>query len=238
MSPVNPMSRVKICGLTTSDSVKVCIEAAADFIGLVLFPKSPRNLDIEHAAALAELARGRTQIVTLLVNPDAELLSAVATNVRPDIIQLHGSETIDDVISARSAVPGAQVWKACAVATQADVEAAARFMSPGKHADLVLFDAKPPADAALPGGNGLSFDWRILKTLPASYGPGPAFALAGGLTPENVAEAIRLTRAPIVDVSSGVESAPGVKDAALIRDFIRAAKTAKQSEDLAVRPCR
>ncbi len=223
------MSKVKICGLTTPDAVTVCIDAGADFIGLVLFPKSPRNLGIEAAAALAEIARGRTRIVTLLVNPDAELLSAVATRINPDIIQLHGSETIEDVARARSAVPGAQVWKACAVATQADVEAAGCYVSPDMRADLILFDAKPPPDADLPGGNGLSFDWRILETLPASYGPDPAFALAGGLTPENVAEAIRLTRAPIVDVSSGVESAPGVKDAALIRDFIHAAKTAKQS---------
>ncbi len=232
MPPIS--ARVKICGLTTPDAVSACIEAGADFIGLVLFPRSPRNLSLDAAAALAARARGHTRIVTLLVDPDAELLAAVATRIRPDIVQLHGHESPEDIAGARMLVPAAQIWKACAVATPQDVAASSRFLAPGTHADLILFDAKPPPGAALPGGNGLSFDWTILKALPASYGPEPDFALAGGLTPQNVAEAVSLTRAPIVDVSSGVESAPGIKDAVLIRDFIHAAKTAKQTDEKAV----
>ena len=220
-----PLSKVKICGLTTPDAVEASIDAGADYIGLVLFPKSPRNVSIEDAATLAELARARTKIVTLLVDPDAALLDAVATRIMPDIVQLHGHESAEDIVRARNLVPGAQIWKAYAVATSEDVAASARFLAPGKRADLILFDAKPPPAAVLPGGNGLSFDWRILEGWPSDL----PFVLAGGLTPLNVADAIRLTRASIVDVSSGVESSPGIKDAALIRDFIHAAKTAKQS---------
>lgn len=225
-----PLSKVKICGLTTPDAVEASIDAGADYIGLVLFPKSPRNVSIDDAATFAELARGRTKIVTLLVDPDADLLDAVATRIRPDIVQLHGHESAEDIARARNLVPGAQIWKAHAVTTSEDVAASAGLLAPGTHADLILFDAKPPPAAALPGGNGLSFDWRILEGWPRDL----PFVLAGGLTPLNVADAIRLTRASIVDVSSGVESAPGMKDAALIRDFIRAAKTAKQSVDKAV----
>ncbi len=215
---------VKICGLTTTAALDVALAEGADYVGLVFYPRSPRNLDIATAGVLAAHARasGNAKVVALLVDPSDDLVASVAATVRPDIVQLHGHETVARTAAVRS-LAGVPVMKAVSVQTRADVAASQDYVANGS-ADILLYDAKPPGDKnALPGGNGLAFDWTILDALDDLT----RFALAGGLTPGNVAEAIQRTHAPIVDVSSGVETAPGVKDAELIRLFIRNAKTAK-----------
>lgn len=222
-------TRVKICGIRTSEALDAALTAGADLVGLVLFPKSPRNVSLEEAASLAAHARvqgASVQVVTLLVDPDDALVEAVATTVKPDLMQLHGKETPARVRDVRR-LSGLPILKAVAVGDTSDVERAFAYLdAAGDGAEMLLFDAKPPADpSALPGGNGLAFDWRILD---AAKGRVP-FALAGGLTPENVADAIRLTGADIVDVSSGVECRPGEKDPDLIHRFLRAAKAAKEA---------
>jgi phosphoribosylanthranilate isomerase len=218
-------TRVKICGLRTEAALDAALAAGADFVGFVLFPKSPRNVSLAEAQALVRHARtdGRARTVTLLVDPDDALVDRVATEIEPDFIQLHGHETPARAqeIRDRSGLP---VLKAVPVSRAAEVDAAFSYLAAGGGADLLMFDAKPPADpAALPGGNGLAFDWHILEGA-AQRAP---FALAGGLTPENVAAAIALTGAAIVDVSSGVESRPGEKDPERIRRFLQAAKAAR-----------
>jgi len=221
-------TRVKICGLRNEAALNAALEAGADLVGFVLYPKSPRNVSLETAAALVaharERGRGRAETVTLLVDPDDDLIDRVARTVRPDLLQLHGSETPERAEAIRRQ-SGLRVMKAVAASEADEVSAAFRYLAPGGGADILMFDAKPPVRPdALPGGNGLAFDWRILEAA-----RGQPFALAGGLTPENVAAAITLTGAAIVDVSSGVESRPGEKDPALIRRFLHAAKAAKQS---------
>ena len=206
------MAHVKICGLTQPEHVAAAVEAGAAFVGFVFFPKSPRNLTPAAAAALAQVVPPGVARVGLFVNPDDALLDAVLAVVPLDILQLHGSETPDRVaeIKARTGLP---VMKAVGVAAPRDLDALWDY---GLVADMLLIDAKPPKGADLPGGNGLAFDWRLLvgrKFL-------TPWMLAGGLTPDNVAEAIRLTRAPGIDVSSGVESAPGIKDPDRIRRLI------------------
>jgi phosphoribosylanthranilate isomerase len=213
---------VKICGLKTATMLDVALEARADFVGLVFFGRSPRNVGLAEAAELADRARGRAQIVALAVDPDDAAVDAIVSQVRPGWLQLHGSETSARVaeVKARS---GLRIIKAIKVATASDAAAALDFA----HAcDLILFDAKaPPALAgALPGGNGLAFDWQTLDGVKDRV----RYMLSGGLHPGNVADAIRATGATAVDVSSGVESAPGEKDANLIRAFVRSAKTAQQ----------
>lgn len=220
------MVEVKICGLKTEAALDAALEAGADYVGFVLFAKSPRNISLETARALIRRAheRSHAKAVALLVDPDEAFAAEVARVTEADIVQLHGKETPERVESIVRTI-GSPLWKAVSVATAEDVEAAARYFAPGRRADLILFDAKPPPDpAALPGGNGLSFDWRILTGAERSF----PFALAGGLTPETVADAVRLTHPAVVDVSSGVETSPGMKDEALIRRFIRNAKAAKQ----------
>jgi phosphoribosylanthranilate isomerase len=211
--------KVKICGLKTQDALDAAVDAGADYAGLVFFAKSPRNVSLETAASLAGRARqrSRAKIVALLVDADDALIDAIARTVRPDILQLHGSESgarVSDIAKRT----GLTIWKAVPVATNAEVETASKYCGPGKAA-MILFDAKPPADPnALPGGNGLTFDWRILR------GHREPFVLAGGLTPDNIADAVRLVSPAVVDVSSGVEERPGEKSTDLIRRFIRAAK--------------
>lgn len=209
------MAQVKICGLSQPEHVDAAIRAGAGFLGFVFFPKSPRNVSAETAAALAAEVPPGIARVGLFVNPDDALLDRVLSLVPLDILQLHGAETPERVsqIRARTGLP---VMKAVGVSTPADLDALWDY---GLVADMLLVDAKPPPDAVLPGGNGLAFDWRLLvgrKWL-------KPWVLAGGLNPDNVAEAVHLTGARIVDVSSGVESAPGHKDAGLIRRFIAAA---------------
>jgi len=194
--------------------VDTAADEGADFIGLVLIPKSPRHVELEEARVLAAVARGKIGTVAVLVDPDDALVDGVVERVRPDFLQLHGSETPERVtaIRTRARLP---VMKAIAVAEACDVADADKYAA---SADFMLFDAKASPDALLPGGNGVPFNWEALK------GIKPPFALSGGLTPDTVGEAIRLTGASLVDVSSGVERAPGEKDAELMRRFIRAAK--------------
>lgn len=209
---------VKICGLSKPDMVEAAIDAGADLIGLVFYPPSPRNVHVEYAAELADMARDKTRIVANTVDAPNELLDAIMMSVDPDFIQAHGNETPERVEAIR-ALTGKPVIKAIKVREAADIQKASAYE---QQASLILFDAKAPDTLinALPGGNGIAFDWTLLD---ATGGDRP-FILSGGLTPDNVARAIKATRAPLVDVSSGVESAPGVKDAALIRKFIEAAK--------------
>jgi phosphoribosylanthranilate isomerase len=208
--------KVKICGVRTPAIVETASEAGADFIGLVLFAKSPRHVELEEARVLAAVARGKIGTVAVLVDPDDALVDGVVERVRPDFLQLHGSETPERVAAIRARA-GLPVMKAVAVAEACDVADADKYAA---SADFILFDAKASPDALLPGGNGVLFNWDALK------GIKPPFALSGGLTPDTVGEAIRLTGASLVDVSSGVERAPGEKDAELVRRFIRAAKGA------------
>ncbi len=210
------MAQVKICGLSEPMTMKAAIDAGADMVGLVFFAKSPRNVNVEQAAALAKMAKGKAAVVALVVDADDKLLELITKRVRPDYFQAHGNETPNRVLEIAK-LTGVKVIKAIAVREALDVAKAESYL--GK-ADLVLFDAKAPDSLkdALPGGNGISFDWALLKGIKGR------FMLSGGLNPENVAEAIAITGAPIVDVSSGVETAPGIKDAALIGKFIEQAK--------------
>jgi phosphoribosylanthranilate isomerase len=203
---------VKICGLTSPEGIAAAVSAGARYLGFVFFAKSPRHVTPEQAAALAaEVPLGIAK-VGLFVNPDDALLQTVLAQVPLDMIQLHGSENPARVTEVR-ALTGLPVMKAVGVAEPRDLDALWDY---GLVAYMLLIDAKPPKDAELPGGNGLAFDWRLL----AGRQILKPWLLAGGLTPENVSQALRLTRAPGVDVSSGVESAPGVKDPDRIRDFI------------------
>ena len=210
------MTQVKICGLSTSETMQAALDAGAEMVGLNFFPKSPRYVSFEQAARLTDQARGKTKIVALFVDASDGLLKSIVNATRPDYLQAHGSET-PERIAEISKLFGVPVIKVIKVKEAADVAQAKAFKDV---ADLILFDAKAPEEL-LPGGNGLSFDWNLLK------GKDEMFMLSGGLTPDNVAEAIRLTRAPIVDVSSGVETLPGKKDIALIRKFIERAKSAR-----------
>ena len=208
--------KVKICGVRTPAIIDTAAEAGADYVGLVLFPNSPRHVEIEEARVLAAIAKGKIGRVAVLVDPDDALIDAVVARVRPDLLQLHGGETPDRVasIKARAGLP---VMKAIAVTEACDVADADKYAA---SADFILFDAKASPDALLPGGNGVPFNWDALK------GIKPPFALSGGLTPDTVGAAISATGAALVDVSSGVERAPGEKDAELVRRFIQAAKSA------------
>lgn len=214
------MTQVKICGLSTPETVEASIAAGADFIGLNFHPPSPRYVAVDKAAELARLARGRVKIVALVVDADDALLGEIARTVNPDFVQAHGSESPARV-AAIAQVTGKPVIKAIRVRDAADVAAAAAYADV---AAMILYDSKAPETlpGALPGGTGHAFDWALLGA--ASR---PAFMLAGGLTTANVAEAIRVTGAPVVDLSSGVESAPGVKDPAMIRNFIEAVRAAR-----------
>jgi phosphoribosylanthranilate isomerase len=211
------VTEVKICGIRTLPALEAAIAAGADYFGLVFYPRSPRNVSLAKAAQLVERARGRIKCIALVVDADDALIEAIAARVRPDMIQLHGKETPERAKAIRK-LAGCPVIKAVSVAKAGDVERAKAFK---RAADLILFDAKPPEDAsALPGGNGVGFDWRLLFGLSRRM----RYMLSGGLNPENVGEAIRLTGAAIVDVSSGVETTPGKKQAGLIRRFVAAAK--------------
>ncbi len=209
-------TQVKICGLKTPATMQAALDAGADYVGLVFFERSPRNVSIELAAELADLASGRAKVVVLLVDPGDGMVDRIMPYIAPDILQLHGSETPARVAEIKRRT-GATIMKAIKVETAADAASALDYAG---IADLILFDAKAPKDAILPGGNGLTFDWRVLDDVKGKV----PYMLSGGLTSGNVAEAIRRTGATRVDVSSGVELAPGEKDAALIRAFIAAAK--------------
>ncbi|QPC42567.1 phosphoribosylanthranilate isomerase [Kaustia mangrovi] len=213
---------IKICGLTSAAALDAALEAGADLVGLVFYPPSPRHVSLDTARELAARAKGRARIVALTVDADDATLREIVEAIRPDFIQAHGHESPERVreIAERFATP---VIKAVKVRDAGDVRGAEAY---GDAAALILYDAKAPENLAeaLPGGNGITFDWHLME---ADGAPRAGFMLSGGLTAENVARAIAVTGAPIVDVSSGVESAPGVKDARLIRKFIEAARAAR-----------
>jgi len=212
------MPRIKICGISTPEALDATIAARAEHCGLVFFPPSPRNLSPSVARDLAERAGGRIGKVGLFVDPDDALLSEGVAAGALDAIQLHGEETPARAAQVRARF-GLPVWKVIAVSSAADIARAAAYRDA---ADLILFDARTPKNADRPGGLGLRFDWSLLA---GHRGPLP-WGLAGGLTPGNVADGIRATGAPLIDTSSGVESAPGVKDPALIEAFCAAARGA------------
>lgn len=220
MSPSQPFARVKICGLTTPETVKAAVDAGADYLGFNFFARSPRFVSLDKARALARLVPPSVLKVSLTVDDDNATIDAIVAALKPDILQLHGHETPARLLELKARY-GLTLMKAIPVSGPEDLDQIALYHD---SADLLLFDAKPPKSMAnaLPGGNGLSFDWSLL----AGQKPDTPWMLSGGLDPENVAEAIRVTGTETVDVSSGVETALGVKDAALIEKFIRAAKSA------------
>ena len=204
---------VKICGLSTPETLAASVQAGAAYVGLVHFEKSPRHLTLGEAARLRGLVPPQVKVVLLVVNPSPALLAEALREVRPDVVQFHGAET-PEMLARFRAETGVEAWRALGVRDADSLAGAARFHGA---ADRLLFDA--PA-SGLPGGNGTRFDWDLLRAYKA---PTP-WGLAGGLTPANVADAIRLTGAPLVDTSSGVESAPGLKDVDKIAAFCKAAQ--------------
>ena len=209
-------TQIKICGVTTAQTYQHCADLGVDWIGFVFFEKSPRHLGYDRAAELADTAAAHApKRVALTVNADDAMLKNIMTAARPEMIQLHGHETADRAQHIQQTF-GVKVMPVITVSSEADLAKAEPFRS---FCDWVLFDAAMPPGAVLPGGRGEQFDWQILDGFTATY----PWMLAGGLTPQNVAEAVALTGASQVDVSSGVESAPGEKDAALIQDFLQAA---------------
>ena len=212
---------IKICGLSTPETMEAALDAGAEMIGLVLHPRSPRHVTMEQAVDLAGIARGKAEIVALIVDWDERRAAEMAGVLKPDWLQLHGSEA-PEAVAALAAASGRRVMKALGIGTAADLDAVGRYATV---ADRILLDAKPPKDAAYPGGRGQRFDWGLL----ASLDPALRFMLSGGLDPSNVADAIQVTRPAGVDVSSGVESAPGIKDPARIVEFIAAARKAAAS---------
>lgn len=211
---------VKICSLSTSEALDAALDAGADMVGFVFFPPSPRHLTFEAARVLGRRVRGRAQKVALTVDADDALLKAIVEALQPDLLQLHGHEPPARVVALKSRF-GRPVMKAIAVAAEQDLSAIADYAAV---ADRLLFDARAPREATRPGGLGNAFDWHLLQDIR----PGLPFVLSGGLDAANVAEALRITHAPGVDVSSGVERAPGEKDLEKIRAFVRAARQAAE----------
>jgi len=206
--------QVKICGLTRPEDVEAAILYGAAYLGFIVEAKSSRRLSVAQAAALSLPAKSSAKTVAVTVNPDDALITAIAAQMQPDYIQLHGDESVDRVAEiARLSKTG--IIKAVAVATADDMKASEHYAGV---ADFILYDAKPPKGETVRGGHGLSFDWSILTTAPLPK----TWALAGGLTPDNAAEALRRTNAPILDVSSGLEASAGVKDVAKIAAFMKA----------------
>lgn len=210
---------IKICGLKTDEALQTALDNGASHVGFIFFAKSPRNVSPEDAGRLRQAARGRARAVAVTVDADDAFLDEIVAAMTPDMIQLHGKESPARVaeVKARYGLP---VMKAFSIREAGDFEAIAPYAG---IADRLLFDAKPPAGSELPGGNGVSFDWRLLAGLDASVD----YMLSGGLNAVNIGDAIKLANPPGIDISSGVESAPGVKDAALIENFFRAVRAAR-----------
>jgi phosphoribosylanthranilate isomerase len=215
---------VKICGLSTRETLDVALDAGADMVGFVFFPPSPRHLSLELARELGKRAKGRAKKVALTVDADDATLGNIVEALQPDILQLHGGESVARVRDIKQKF-GTQIMKVIAVETAADLAPLPGFAAV---ADSILFDARAPKGATRPGGLGAVFDWRVLENLDLKL----PFMVSGGLNAGNVAEAVRISRAGGADVSSGVESAPGIKDPEMIRGFIRAARA---PEELMVR---
>jgi phosphoribosylanthranilate isomerase len=215
---------VKICGLSTRETLDVALQAGADMVGFVFFPPSPRHLSLEKARDLGRQAKGCAVKVALSVDADDATLGNIVDALQPDILQLHGRESVARLRDIKQKF-GLQVMKVLAVESLADLVPLPGYAAV---ADRILFDARAPKNATRPGGLGATFDWHVLENLDLKL----PFMVSGGLTADNVAEAIRVTRAGGVDVSSGVERAPGIKDPEMIRQFIRAARA---TEELMVR---
>ena len=215
------MVEIKICGINDALAMDAALAAGADLVGLVFFPLSPRAVSIEKAAMLAGLARGRARVVALTVDGDDTLIKGIVETVAPNLLQLHGEETPARVAELRARF-GRPVIKAIPIAAATDLKAVPAYEAV---ADRLLFDARPPRDATRPGGHGRIFDWSLI----ASVERKKPVMLSGGLDPGNVAEAIRIARPDAVDVSSGVESAPGRKDPEKISAFVAAAHAASAS---------
>lgn len=211
---------IKICGLSEPAMLDAALDAGVDMVGFVFFAKSPRNISLDTARSLGRRVERRALKVALTVDAEDATLTAIVAALAPDLLQLHGRESAERVAQVRAAF-GLPVMKAIAVGAAADLDRHAAYEAV---ADRLLFDAPPPAGAMRPGGNAVSFDWTHLRGL-ATRRP---WLLAGGLTPDNVATALRVTGAPGVDVSSGVESAPGVKDAGQIARFVEAARSVER----------
>jgi phosphoribosylanthranilate isomerase len=212
---------IKICGLKTPEMLDVALGAGADQVGFVFFAPSPRNLGYEAARGLGQRVKGRAGKVALTVDATDEMLGEIVQALRPDMLQLHGTETPERVVAVRTRF-GLPVMKALPVAERADLSPIRLY---AKVADRIIFDARAPREATRPGGLGKPFDWRLLEGID----PGVPFMLSGGLDVGNVADALSITRAPGIDVSSGVERAPGEKDADKIRAFVRTARQAYDS---------
>jgi phosphoribosylanthranilate isomerase len=212
---------VKICGLSTRETLDAALDAGADMVGFVFFPPSPRHIQLGTAREFGRQVRGHVQKVALTVDADDATLVAIVEALQPDILQLHGHETVARVAEIKRKF-GRQVMKALPVERAADLAILPDYATV---ADRILFDARPPKGATRPGGLGAVFDWHLLENLDLAL----PFMVSGGLHAGNVANAIRVTRADGVDVSSGVEHAPGVKDVEMIREFIRAARASQDS---------
>lgn len=215
--PPSPLV-IKICGLSTPETLRAALDAGVAMIGIVFHPKSPRFVSLAQAAELAGLARGRAEIVALIVDRTADEARELADTLRPDWLQLHGRETAEQA-GAIKAATGLRVIKALGIGGEHDLAAIEGYRGV---VDRILLDAKPPQDAAYPGGHGKAFDWSLLAALDPALG----FMLSGGLDPANIGQAITIARPWGTDVSSGVESAPGVKDPGRIMDFVAAARAA------------
>ena len=209
---------IKICGLKTPEAINAAIDNGAHYIGFIFFAKSPRHLSIEEAEQLRPLVKKPVKLVAVTVDADDDLLSNIVTHVKPDILQLHGHESPERVKQLAKTF-GLPVIKAFSIREQSDFDQVSAYRG---IADMFLFDAKAPKGSQLPGGNGVSFDWSLLKSLDEDS----QTVLSGGLNAQNVEEAIRIATPDILDVSSGVESAPGVKDTKLIEGFFDSVKKA------------
>ncbi|MGN7772254.1 phosphoribosylanthranilate isomerase [Phyllobacterium sp. 22552] len=210
---------IKICGLKTDDAVAAALDGGASHIGFIFFAKSPRNIDPVEAGRLRKAAIGRAKAVAVTVDADDATLDAIVAAMKPDFLQLHGHETVERVaqVKARFGLP---VIKAFALRERDDLDQIKPYDGV---ADMFLFDAKPPKGSELPGGNGVSFDWQLLSAL----GGQVPYMLSGGLNAANIGAALQATNARGIDISSGVESAPGVKDVSLIKEFFQAVRAAQ-----------
>jgi phosphoribosylanthranilate isomerase len=210
---------IKICGLKTAEAIDHAVALGATHVGFIFFQKSPRHIEPDDAGRLADRVRGRAKIVSVTVDADNDELDEIVAMIRPDILQLHGRETPDRVLTVK-AVTGLPVWKALSISEAADLE---RVDAYDGIANRFLFDAKKPKNSELPGGNGVSFDWTLLKGLSERVD----YMLSGGLDKDNVGEAIRIARPTGIDLSSGVESSPGVKSIDMMDEFFAAVRAAR-----------
>jgi phosphoribosylanthranilate isomerase len=212
---------IKICGLRTEEALAAALAGGASHVGFIFFPKSPRNIGPAEAGRLRRLAAGKAQAVAVTVDADDATLDAIVTVVAPDMLQLHGAESRARVAAVKARY-GLPVMKAVPVRDKADLDGVADYVGV---ADRLLFDAKPPKGSVLPGGNGEAFDWRLL----AGVDPATSYMLSGGLNAGNIAEALAVARPSGIDISSGIESTPGVKDVRLIEAFFRAVAAARKN---------